>query len=221
MPANSASYNTLIGFQAGGKMTGGNNNVALGFLAMGNILTSNSNTFVGYAADASAINVSNCGAFGNGATVAATNQYRFGNSSVTSIGGQVGWTTLSDERVKTNVLENVQGLEFIAKLRPVTYNYSLDKIDNWQKAKPTTNAYNTANTTTRFSGFLAQEVLKTSKETGYEFSGVDIPENDKALYGIRYAEFVVPLVKAVQELKAIVEQQQEQIKQLEIKLKNK
>jgi len=29
---------------------------------------------------------------------------------------------------------------------------------------------------------------------------VDAPKNDKDLYGLRYAEFVVPLVKAVQEL---------------------
>jgi predicted RNase H-like nuclease (RuvC/YqgF family) len=33
----------------------------------------------------------------------------------------------------------------------------------------------------------------------YEFSGVDIPDNDKDLYTLRYSEFVVPLVKAVQE----------------------
>jgi len=31
---------------------------------------------------------------------------------------------------------------------------------------------------------------------------VDAPKNDNDFYGLRYAEFVVPLVKAVQELKA-------------------
>ena len=30
--------------------------------------------------------------------------------------------------------------------------------------------------------------------------GVDAPKNDKDYYGLRYGEFVVPLVKAVQEL---------------------
>ena len=35
---------------------------------------------------------------------------------------------------------------------------------------------------------------------GYDFSGVDAPKNDKDIYGLRYSEFVVPLVKAVQEL---------------------
>ncbi len=34
----------------------------------------------------------------------------------------------------------------------------------------------------------------------YDFSGVDAPKNQNDLYGLRYDEFVVPLVKAVQEL---------------------
>ena len=51
-----------------------------------------------------------------------------------------------------------------------------------------------------YSGFLAQEVEATAKHLGYDFSGVDKPKNDKDFYGLRYAEFVVPLVKAVQEM---------------------
>jgi hypothetical protein len=52
----------------------------------------------------------------------------------------------------------------------------------------------------RFSGFIAQEVEAAAKEIGYNFSGVDAPKNEDDFYGLRYAEFVVPLVKAVQEL---------------------
>jgi hypothetical protein len=51
-----------------------------------------------------------------------------------------------------------------------------------------------------YSGFIAQDVEKAAKELGFDFSGVDAAKNDKDLYGLRYAEFVVPLVKAVQEL---------------------
>ena len=39
---------------------------------------------------------------------------------------------------------------------------------------------------------------------GYDFSGVDKPKNDKDFYGLRYAEFTVPLVKAVQEQQQII-----------------
>ena len=52
------------------------------------------------------------------------------------------------------------------------------------------------------TGFIAQEVEKAALGLGFDFSGVEAPKNEKSFYGLRYAEFVVPLVKAVQELKA-------------------
>jgi hypothetical protein len=52
------------------------------------------------------------------------------------------------------------------------------------------------------TGFLAQDVEKAAKELNFDFSGVDAAKNNKDLYGLRYSEFVVPLVKAVQELSA-------------------
>jgi hypothetical protein len=59
----------------------------------------------------------------------------------------------------------------------------------------------------RYTGFIAQEVADVAEQIGFDFSGVDAPKNEKDLFGLRYAEFVVPLVKAVQE-------QQQQIAQL-------
>ena len=53
-----------------------------------------------------------------------------------------------------------------------------------------------------YTGFAAEEVEKAAKELGYQFSGVDAPKNKDDFYGLRYAEFVVPLVKSVQELSA-------------------
>ena len=53
-----------------------------------------------------------------------------------------------------------------------------------------------------YTGFVAQDVEKAARELNYDFSGVDAAKNDKDLYGLRYSEFVVPLVKAVQELSA-------------------
>jgi molecular chaperone GrpE (heat shock protein) len=50
-------------------------------------------------------------------------------------------------------------------------------------------------------------VEKTARELGYDFSGVDKPQNEHSLYGLRYAEFVVPLVKAMQEQQRIIEEQ--------------
>jgi len=77
------------------------------------------------------------------------------------------------------------------------------------------------------TGFIAQEVEAAAKKVGFDFDGVSTPENETDLYGIRYAEFVVPLVKAMQEqqemiggqeatiteLKAMAEEQQATIEQ--------
>ena len=56
------------------------------------------------------------------------------------------------------------------------------------------------------SGFLAQDVERTAKELGYDFSGVDKPDNNDELYGLRYDAFVVPLVKAVQEQQVMIDE---------------
>ena len=60
------------------------------------------------------------------------------------------------------------------------------------------------NAQTIFSGFIAQEVENAAKATGYDFSGIDKPKNENDIYGLRYAEFVVPLVKAVQEQQQMI-----------------
>jgi hypothetical protein len=62
------------------------------------------------------------------------------------------------------------------------------------------------------TGFVAQDVEKIAKSIGYDFSGVDVDEI--GIYGLRYAEFVVPLVKAVQELSEQNDRLQTQVNEL-------
>jgi hypothetical protein len=52
----------------------------------------------------------------------------------------------------------------------------------------------------RMSRFIAQDVEAAAESLGYEFSGIDAPHDPDGLYALLYAEFVVPLVQAVQEL---------------------
>ena len=54
---------------------------------------------------------------------------------------------------------------------------------------------------------------------GYDFHGVDKPKNETSHYGLRYAEFVVPLVKAVQELSEINQEQNVLIEKLLVEQK--
>lgn len=70
------------------------------------------------------------------------------------------------------------------------------------------------NQTIRYTGFIAQEVENVANKLGFDFSGVDKPKNDKDHYGLRYAEFVVPLVKAVQEQQSIIQSQNQKIEEL-------
>jgi hypothetical protein len=109
--------------------------------------------------------------------------------------------------MKTDISDDVAGLEFIRKLRPVTYHIDLGAIDRFKTAHgrsageikyPDQNEIESY----LFSGFIAQEVETAAAQSNYQFSGLCPPKNDGDFYSLRYAEFVVPLVKAVQELSA-------------------
>ena len=93
------------------------------------------------------------------------------------------------------------GLAFINLLKPVTYHFDLNKqeaITGRTDSAEWKEKYDIQKI--QFTGFLAQEVEEAAKKINYDFSGVDAPKNDKDVYGLRYGDFVVPLVKAVQEL---------------------
>ncbi len=206
--------NTALGLYALRTNTTGSCNVAVGMDALPN-LTGSYNTAVGYKAfyiNYQVGNFNNSMALGCSTIVSASNQIRMGNANITSIGGQVDWTTLSDSRVKTDVQENVSGLAFIKLLRPVTYNYNLDKEYELLGVKDSGSWEGKGDIETmRFSGFLAQDVYDASQKCGFEFGGVDKPKDNKGLWGLRYAEFTVPLVKAVQEQQVLIEEQQQTI----------
>jgi trimeric autotransporter adhesin len=202
----------------------GNNNLALGHQA-GMLRSAYTNcTFVGVLAEANLNNFSNSTAIGYNAVVTASNQVKIGNALVTAIGGAVNWSVISDGRFKNNIKENIPGLPFILALRPVSYN--LDVISYLNHVMPngnvdsllaTENSFN-VKSQPRYTGFIAQEVESAAEKTGYDFSGIQKPSNEKDTYAVRYAEFVVPLVKAVQELATANEQLIVSNKELEAKL---
>lgn len=205
--------NSAVGVNALLNSANGSYNTAVGASSLIFQKSGSFNTAVGYGAFTAVDNYQNSSAFGYSTDVTADNQVRIGNSSVTSIGGYTSWSNISDERVKKNIKQNVPGLMFINKLVPVTYNLDLNAIDRIiQKPQlkgkdekiiqPSSQELSARAEKEKiiYSGFIAQDVEKAAKELNYDFSGVDVAKNDKDLYGLRYAEFVVPLVKAVQEL---------------------
>ena len=149
-------------------------------------------------------------AIGNQALVDQSNTAEFGNAATKSIRGAVNWTAISDKRLKTNIKNDVPGLTFINRLNPVTYqmDFRQQYLIRDQQLPDDLAASIEDKHKYRYTGFLAQDVWDVANALGFEFSGVDPPESENGLYGLRYAEFVVPLVKAVQELNDKVEYQE-------------
>ena len=221
------SSNTANGLNALFVNTTGNGNTANGAEA-GSYNDNNIYcTFLGNDADQSVTtDFINSTALGNISRITASNQVRIGNSSVTSIGGYEPWTNLSDGRFKKNVKENVPGLAFINQLHAITYTIDVTNLRNFLGEDRRNETTATEGKTARQknpeaealiqkgiqekekvirTGFVAQQVEEAAKKIGYDFSGVDKPKNEHTPYGLRYSEFVVPLVKAVQELSKMSE----------------
>ena len=130
----------------------------------------------------------------------ATNTYILGSSGRR-------WATIysnnalntSDRNEKNTIMESDLGLDFICKLKPVSFKWIQregEKID----------------TKTHY-GLISQDVEKAviaSGKTLDDFGAIDKPEGDDPM-GLSYHEFISPLVKAIQE-------QQEQIKILQEKI---
>ena len=200
------SRNTANGYEALYNNTTGYNNTANGYYALFLNTTGNYNTALGYYAFYSG-NDTNSTALGYNTIITASSQIRLGNSSVTSIGGYADWTTISDKRFKKDVRENVPGLDFIMKLKPVTYHLDMNAIARFLNTPDSLRLKDAEILKANMlqTGFLAQDVEKSAQEIGFVFSGVDAPKNENDHYGLRYAEFVVPLVKAVQEQQKEIE----------------
>lgn len=156
----------------------------------------------------------NTTAVGNSAVVAASNQIRLGNTVITEIGGYEPWTDLSDGRYKRDVNENVPGLAFIQKLRPVTYHIDVTALSELNKEdykrnedgqivyeapKLSDQAARQHKAEMLNTSFIAQEVEAAAQSIGYDFYGVNAPSSPDDTYGLRYS-VTVPLVKSVQEL---------------------
>ncbi len=225
--------NTASGYGALYSNTSGHYNLAMGSLALYATTTSQYNTalgntagnlynhgwnndFVGANTNTNGHNYYNVIAIGQGTIVTGVSMARFGNASTTSYGGWAGWSNFSDGRFKTNIHENVVGLDFIMKLRPVTYNLMATALQISLMPKgDTMNQYMKIAMAEKekilYTGFVAQEVETAAKQLGFDFSGVDKPKNNNDTYGLRYAEFVVPLVKAMQEQQQLIQQQQKQL----------
>ena len=220
--------NTAVGGGALAYCTTGNLNTAMGIGSNSFVTTGNQNTAIGtYSGPTS--NVSNQSALGYLAGNGTANCVVLGNNAVTTLNCNVALTVTSDRRVKNNVEPENHGLDFIMRLRPVTYNYDVRKADQLTGAdkkieqldpearKQYDNAA-AAKEKIRYTGFIAQEVESAANTIGYDFSGVSKPSGPNSIYGLAYSDFVVPLVKSVQEQQTMIEAQKALIEKMNTRM---
>ncbi len=216
----SGNFNAAGGMQSLYNNSTGFSNTAFGYNALYNNTTGALNSAFGQMAQYDSANLNNTVAIGfnAGGVVNANNRIEIGNTSITAIAGQVGFSTYSDARIKDNIREDVPGMSFIIKLRPVTYNLNIHRenemvykgsnkeVADWE------GKYDIEKI--KMTGFLAQDVEQAAREAGYDFSGVQKPTNPEELYSLRYSDFVMPLVKAMQEQQGMIETQSQIINEL-------
>ncbi len=110
-----------------------------------------------------------------------------------------GTIQTSDERDKTSMQDLGYGLQSVLKLRPISFQWK--------------NEGSRLGTGTNL-GFSAQELQQIIPDAVVAEKGKTPEDADHTYYGVKYAEIIPVLVKAIQELEQIVSDQQEQINRL-------
>ncbi len=189
-------YNTATGVYALGLNTQGNYNAAIGANAGSGNATGSKNTFLGTFSGPNTGGQVDSTAIGFNAVADASYHIQVGDNNVTQIGGPVGWSNLSDVRAKTNIQDLDLGLDFVMALRPVSFTL---KQGNGRTDL----------------GFVAQDV-ETLLGDGYNVLGIGA-DKDRTL-SLRYTDFIAPMVKAIQEQQAQIEDQKTEIAALKARL---
>lgn len=144
------------------------------------------------------------------------NAYSFGKAGArfTAFWAANGTIQTSDLRTKTNINDSVLGLDFINELRPVSYKFIIGQNEVSASEVEGGDPIVTPRAGQRTHyGLIAQEVKEAIDNAGFDFGGwILTDKNDPdSQQGLRYDQFISPLIKAVQELTARVEALEAQI----------
>ena len=206
----SNQYNVGLGYGAGLNVSTGGYNTYLGSFAGDTSTNGGSNICIGYSADTFGGGTDNAIVLGVNIT-AGSNDFSFGKASnvvTNDFDTDANWSRSSDVRLKKNITDQKLGLDFINDLRTVKYNWKasheLDSTDSQlSHLYKEDEADNEMNTEATMHNFIAQEVKAALDTAGVsDFSGWS--EDEHGVQQVSREMFVIPLVKAVQELSAKV-----------------
>lgn len=218
--ATTGSRNVATGGNSLYYVTSSSNNSACGFGAGMGHQSGDRNTYLGYyAGQTSDVGVSlesrvNCTLVGSYTVVTGDNQVQLGDSLTTPYAyGTLG--IRSDSRDKADIRDTVLGLDFVSALRPVDFrwDYRIDytktvteTVDGVEVTKTVPAEKDGSKKRSRFHhGLIAQEVAAVISSTGIDFGGYQdhtIGGGDDVL-SIGYGELFGPLIKSIQQLKAL------------------
>jgi hypothetical protein len=201
------NYNTAIGPGALISSTSTSLNVGIGYfagryLANGaNNQTSASSIFIGFDTRAAAAGQSNQIVIGSQAIGQGSNTIMLGNSSVTGLFCYDNTiSSPSDRRDKTNIQGLNAGLDFVKKLRPVVFDWNMR--DGAKKGVPDV-------------GFIAQELESVQNEEAQgKYINLTSYNKDTDQYFAQNANLIPVLVKAIQEQQALIDNLQNQVRDL-------
>jgi hypothetical protein len=112
-----------------------------------------------------------------------------------NVRGLNAYAMMSDERLKTEIKPIPLGLNFINKLKPISYK--------WKESKDVVDGEIINNPGIReHFGLIAQDVKKTLDEEGVDAGLWMLADKDdsNSQQSMRYAELISPMIKAIQEL---------------------
>jgi hypothetical protein len=198
-------------------LTTGANNTAIGAFAGTTITTGSGNTLVGKSAQTGSASASNRIVIGQSVTGTADNRITIGSSTniaeLDLDGSDTSWAASSDERLKENIQTSNIGLDLIASLRPVTYQWKkckdidpsvpgyVPEYDDEGKYNPQSDERVHGDGDSVYHGFIAQE-----SEAAIAANNADVmrmvKQRDDGIYTVAPATLIPALVKAIQELKA-------------------
>ena len=208
--------NTCIGSNSGGQLTTGFQNICIGHSA-GNgegdgvgtdPLTGYRNILIGPYSNTQASDALHAIVIGYGISGAAQD-FTFGRSSnvvSNDFDADANWSRSSDVRKKRNINDQGLGLDFINDLR--TVNFQWKPSNEFPKEWKDYSEENNMDLDRVMHGFIAQEVKealdKHASDQDKNFTGWTVGED--GMQNTSREMFVIPLIKAVQELSAQVEE---------------
>lgn len=213
---------TGLGFEAMKNATTGNNTTAVGSAALSSLTTGHGNTGVGRSCNSDLTDGSNNTCIGfltQTGSNSAAHRICIGQAAETDQDYQVAigtaanqvknefdtdatWSQASDLRKKNVIGPTVLGLKFINDLKPILY--TIKPMEEWPEEWGVTPG--NINTKRVIHGLGAQDVLQAIKDSGVDPATFSGWSEDKHGQRISKEAMVIPLIKAVQELTARIEE---------------